>query len=69
MIHFQAPVWERRTTFPRTLCVQRGDITPGQVMKPSFFSPLLLVARPNCIPHLCVVVRPSYLLDALSYYI
>ena len=30
MLQFQAPVRKRRTTYPRGLCSQRGDITSGK---------------------------------------
>jgi len=30
-LQFQAPVQKRRTTFPRGLCGQRGDITSGKI--------------------------------------
>jgi len=37
MLRFEAPVRKRRTTYPRRLCIQRGDITPGKVARPSLF--------------------------------
>jgi len=33
MLQVRAPVQKRRTTFPRGLCVQRGDKAPGKVMR------------------------------------
>jgi len=44
MLQFQAPVWKRRTTYPRGLYIQRGDITPGKVRRPSLFLALLPAA-------------------------
>ena len=39
MLQFWAPVQKRRTTYPRGLCSQRGDITSGKVTW-CFSSPL-----------------------------
>ena len=65
MLQFWAPVQKRRTTFPRTLCIQRGDITPGIVTTPSLFwlSSLLLVLTAHIATAL---VQGLQLLDTLS---
>ena len=59
LFQFCAPVWKRRTTYPRTLCIQRRDITPGKVIRPSLFrlsSSLLLILTTRLT---CSSVRPS----------
>ena len=50
---FQVPVQKRRrTTYPRRLCIQRGDITPDKVTRPSLFfiSPPCCSTRPHVSP-------------------
>ena len=56
MLQFRAPVWKRRrTTYSRTLCVQRGDITPGKVTISSLFQLSSLLLNPTA--HLTPVLR------------
>jgi len=69
MLQFQAPVWRRRTTYPRTLCIQRGDITPGKVTRPSLFSLALLpAAHPNCMHNYSTSVRPTAFRHSFFHY-
>lgn len=68
---FQVPVWKRRrNTYPRRLCIQRRDITPGKVTWcPFLLLALLPAAWPNCTSHLSVTVRLSALGHSFSHYI
>ena len=52
MLQFRAPVWKRRTTYPRWHCGKTGDITSGKVTWCPFFP--WLSSRPHTSPqHYC----------------
>ena len=70
MLQFRAPARKRRrSTYPRTLCVQRGDITPGKVKRSSLFnSALLPAACPSCMHHCSTSVRPTAFRHSFSHY-